>query len=109
MKLKINTKWGSMDIDPEKIDEMTLKLNPWNNVYKLTIYFNNPAFVAEGDFKNMEDLNYALLRITQELDFIKQYKFRDESGALQINENKRLRLTKERREQKRKAEGEEAQ
>ena len=94
----IRTKWGKMDIDPSKIHEVNIQFNPWDNIYKF-------EFVIEGSFNRLyaemstpEELTRLVSKLSRELSFVKQYKYRDtNTGQMQINEPRRLSAINERK------------
>jgi hypothetical protein len=98
MNMRIRTKWGQIIIDPERIFEMRVVVNPWDNVYKVEFVMDGTYEVIPADVANANELNALMRRVTNELHFVKQYKFKDTTGHLQINEARRRSAFKERKE-----------
>jgi len=90
MKIKIKTKWGQMMIDPGEVYEVNAQVNPWDNMYRLEFVMEGRRDRLYADLANFMDIAVLMKKIAVEMDFIRQYKYKDSSGNMQINEPRRL-------------------
>lgn len=96
MNLRIRTKWGQIQIDPERIFEVRVIINPWDNVYNIEFILDRSYEKITAKMESISELSLAMNRVENELQFVKQYKYRDQFGQLQIDEPRRLSLRRQR-------------
>ena len=97
MNFRIKTKWGQVVIDPEHVFEVNVKMNPFENIYRIDFIMDN-FHKQTVDLGSMSELGTVLRRITNELHFIAEYKYKDTNGRIQFNEPQRLRSMKAKKE-----------
>ena len=99
MNMRIRTKWGQIIIDPERIYEIKVFINPWDNVYKVEFVMEHTFEIIPADLPDANEVALLLRRVANEISFVKQFKYKDTTGRLQINEPRRLAAIKQRSEQ----------
>ena len=90
MKIKIKTKWGQMMIDPAEVYEVNTQINPWDNIYRVEFVMEGRRDRMYADLGSFMDIAILMKKVAVEMDFIRQYKFKDSTGHIQINEPRRL-------------------
>lgn len=98
MSMRIKTKWGQINIEPERIFGIDVTINPWMNIYRITFVIENSYERIAAEMDSISELMTAMNRIENELTFVKQYKRVDpSSGQLVIDEPRRLAAMRERK------------
>jgi hypothetical protein len=90
MKIKVVTKWGQMTIDPGQIYEVNAQINPWDNVYRVEFILDGKRDRMYADLQSAAELATLIKKVSMEMDFIREYKYKDRNGAMQIDEPRRL-------------------
>lgn len=98
MNLRIKTKWGLIVIDPERIYEVNVKLNTYENKYRIDFVLDN-FHTQSVDLSDMNELGAVMRRITNDLQFVKQYKFKDATGRIQFDEPARTAAFKQKKDE----------
>lgn len=96
MNFRIKTKWGLVVIDPEHVFEVNVRMNPFEHVYRIDFVMDNYN-KQSVDLSSMSELGTTLRRITNELQFISEYKYKDSSGRLQFDEPRRMGVMRKKR------------
>lgn len=94
MNTIIRTKWGQISIDPSSIYEINTHINPWNNTYRIEFILEGSYQRIPMEFSTMRELMNTLSSISSDLERVKEYKYMDSSGMLQIDEKRRLNVLK---------------
>lgn len=98
MNLRIKTKWGLIVIDPERIYEVNVRMNPFEHIYRIDFILDNYQ-KQSVDLGDMTELGRVLRRVTNDLQFVTAYKFKDSTGRMQINEPVRVATLKQKQEE----------
>lgn len=93
MNFRIKTKWGLVVINPEHVFEVNVKMNPFERIFRIDFVMDN-FHKQTVDLEGMSELGTVLRRITNELHFISEYKYKDTNGRLQFNEPRRMQAMK---------------
>ena len=88
----IKTKWGKLQIDPNRIHEINVQLNPWDNIYRIEFTVDGSFERLVADVESPGELAGLVRRVASELAFVRQYKYKDRNGVMQINEPRRLQM-----------------
>lgn len=91
MEMTIKTKWGKIKVEPEHIYEISIRINPWDNIYWLELILDHGQRL-NVEFDGPTDLVKVFKSLLSRLAIIRNYKYRDNDGSLQINEPMRLKL-----------------
>jgi hypothetical protein len=94
MNFRIKTKWGKVEINPESVYEVNVKMNPYERIFRIDFVMDN-AHTQSVDLDSMSELGNVLRRITNELQFIAEYKYKDPNGRIQFNEPRRMSMMRE--------------
>lgn len=92
MNIKIQTRWGVMNINPEEIYEINVKINPWDNVWRIEFIMEQTYTPLYADMASSTEIANVIRKVSIAMDHIRQYKYRDQHGVMQINEPRRLAL-----------------
>lgn len=95
MSMRIRANWGQIIIDPERIFEVRIVMNPWDNVYKAEFVMEGTYEVIPAELANANELTALIRRVANEMHFVKQYKYKAPNGSLVIDEPRRLAAMKE--------------
>jgi hypothetical protein len=96
MKIKVTTKWGQMTIDPGQIYEVNVQINPWDNTYRVEFILDGKRDRMYADLQSAAEISTLIKKIAMELDFIRLYKYKDNTGNMQIDEPRRLNALRSR-------------
>lgn len=97
--MRIDSKWGSIDIDPERIYEVNVRLSPWENLFTLEFVMEDGSRMYAHQ-KDLMVLRNTFRRVVTEIQFISNYKKRLSNGRLFIDQPLRMAKIKERKEGK---------
>jgi hypothetical protein len=92
MSTIIKTKWGQLIIDAEQIYEVNIRINPWDNVYTIEFILEGSYQRLYAEFNTSNELMNHLRFIISDIAMVKQYKYKDSTGQLQIDEKRRMSI-----------------
>lgn len=90
MEMKIKTKWGKISINPEKIHEVNVRMNTFENYYRIEFVLDGGQRV-HADMMNGDELARTFKNVTNKMNIVRQYKFWDGYG-LQVDEKRRMQF-----------------
>ena len=88
MDMKIKTKWGKITINPEKIIEVNLRMNVFENSYKIEFVIDGGQRIY-ADMNSADELALTFKSIVNKMNIVKQYKFWD-GYSIQVDESRRM-------------------
>ena len=80
-----------MNINLENIFEINVRINPWDNIYRIEFTLDRGYERVNADFYDIMELANIVKKLSSKLAIIRQYKYRDRGGFIQINEPMRLK------------------
>jgi len=92
MDMRIRTKWGQIIINPELIIELVVTIKPYDNQYRIDFVMQSNDYNGIfADLPNLDELNTTLRRLTREIEFVKQFKRKNQYGQFEVDERRRMK------------------